>query len=284
MQKLAINILTDWGVSFVNPNGSFYCGTTEEQKDNAVAVANLADLLIYLCDVHTKRSAEFTINGGLYPAHNLIRRDWDNLPEIGLAEEAEVSPELTAKLQEVVERRESGLLVPRHVYYQDYDGEINYEPSFRIEDVEETFNIKRLNPDALLDGVIQYVLNAKHMFNGAAIQQGFWQNPFQPHQAHETHVLSILKEKYGLGYDLEINITGVVMGICVYQTASGIKQWFPRAKVNIIADSCTHLVLPELGISDVDVGNLVAKKMCQQLGIGYITTAEYLGQCNAQNH
>lgn len=271
-------MLIDWGVSFVDPEGSFYCGTTEEQKANAAAVATTSDLIVYFSDIHTWKSAEFTVNGGLYPAHNLIMRDCHHLRELRVPAFCKISPVLTHKLQTVVANRESGLLVPRHVYFQDYDGEISFEPSFCIEDVEETFTIQRLDPDKLLDGVIQYVINAKHMFNGAALQAGFWLDPFVPLKSHESHVLSILKEKYGLGNNLEINITGVVMGICVYQTASGIKQWFPRATVNIIVDGCTHLIHPSLGIADINTGNLVAQKMCQQIGIGYITSDEYLGR------
>jgi hypothetical protein len=95
---------------------------------------------------------------------------------------------------------------------------------------------------------------------------------------NERHIYSILKQRYGLGRDLRINVTGVVMGICVYQTASNTRQWFPRAEVNVIADGCTHLVYAPLGIADKDTGDLVAKKMCQQVGVNYLGTREFLGR------
>ena len=117
-----INVLVDWGKSFVDPNGSFYAGTTEGQKDNAAQIARISDLLLYLGDVHTRTSSEFLINGGLYPAHNLVKKDWHNLDLLGVGSDKTVSPELTDKLQAVVNERYGGLIVPRHVFFQDYNG------------------------------------------------------------------------------------------------------------------------------------------------------------------
>lgn len=275
-----INVLVDWGKAFVDENGSFYSGTTEGQKDRAVQVSQAADLMIYLSDVHTRTSTEFGINGGLYPAHNLIVKDQHDLDQLGVEAGKTTSPQLTEKLYDLVKDKRSGLIVPRHVFFQDYNGEAEPRPAFALEDIEETFGVKRLDERAFLDEElgrgINYIVNAKHMFNGVLLQSSEFAGEFPGVPSREKNIFTLLKQKYGQGQDLQIDFTGVVMGICVYQCATGVKQIFPKATVNVIADACTHLVYAPLGIADEDTGNLVAKKMCQQVGIHYLSTAEFL--------
>lgn len=270
-----INVLVDWGEAFVDAHGSFYCGTTEAQKDHAVEIVRDADLVVYLSDLHTRTSSEFMVNGGLYPAHNLRKKDWHDVKDLGVEEGKTVSPQLTAKLLNVVKDRRSGLIVPRHVFFQDYNGETDPRPAFSLEDVEETFGVRRLDEQEFLNGKVDYIVNAKHMFNGTGLQATEFLGPFPGVPDVEKNVFTLLKQQYGQGKDLEFDVTGVVMGICIYQTASGIKQLFPKATVNVIADACTHLVYAPLGIPDEEIGNLVAKRMCQQIGINYLSTAEY---------
>jgi len=272
-----INVLVDWGKAFVDTNGSFYCGTTEQQKDNAALIARKSDLLLYLGDVHTRSSSEFNVNGGLYPAHNLVKKDWHDLDQLGIAPSKTASPELTDKIKAVANERYGGLIVPRHVFFQDYNGGEVCQPDFTFEDVEQTFGLKRLDCKEFLDGKVNYVLNAKHMNNGAALQATQWLGSVEGVPEVEMSIFSLLKQKYGLGKDLKFDITGVVMGICVYQTATGIRQLFPYAEINVIADACTHLVYPPLGISSEKQGNEVSLAMFKQMGINYISTQEYLG-------
>ena len=273
-----INVLVDWGEAFVDTNGSFYCGTTEEQKERAVEVVWQSDLVLYLSDVHTRTSSEFIVNGGLYPAHNLRKKDWHDLETIGVELGKTVSPQLTAKLYGLVKDQQSGLIVPRHVFFQDYNSEADATPAFSLEDVEETFGVSRLDEKAFLDGKISYVVQAKHMFNGTGSQSTEFLGSFPGVPEVEKSVFTLLKQQYGQGSGLEFDVTGVVMGICIYQTASGIRQLFPKATVNVIADACTHLVYAPLGIADEDTGNLVAKKMCQQVGVNYMTTEEFFAK------
>ena len=130
MAKLIIEDLVDWGKSFTDSNGNFYCGTTDEQKQTAIRVAKDSDLWIYLVDIHTRGSSEFKANGGLYPAHNLIKKDWYDLEKLGVGKGKTVSPELTDTFNELVNDLPSGLIVPRHVFFQDYDGEAEKKPAF----------------------------------------------------------------------------------------------------------------------------------------------------------
>jgi hypothetical protein len=280
---MKFNVLIDFGESFTDENGSFYCGTTEEQKDNAVKINKFADKTIYLVDVHTKNSLEFVANGGLYPAHNLLNKDNNKIKELGV-EGKSVSPQLTKKLLNIVSNKSSGLIVPRHVFFQNYDGNPNFKPDFNIQDVVETFNVPLLNVQDYLDGKIDYVINAKHMFDGTRTQVTNYLKKFPNIPDEEKNIFSIIKEKYGAGEELTFDVTGVVMGICVYQTASGIKQIFPKAKVNIISDASTHLIYAPLGFANEKDANESGKRMCAQIGINYLTTKEYLnGEYNERN-
>jgi hypothetical protein len=274
---MKINVLVDWGKAFVDANGSFYCGTTEKQKDNAVKIGKDSDLVLYFCDVHSRKSSEFLVNGGLYRVHNLVRKHWQRTEMLGVEPGKTVSPELTDKLYNLVKDKKSGLIVPRHVFFQDYDGEKYPNPAFAFEDVEETFVGTKLDAKEFLEGGIEYIVNAKHMFNGAGLQSTEWIGKVEGVPDMEMNALTLLKQKYGQGQSLKFDITGVVMGICIYQTATNIKQIFPKAEVNVIADACTHLVYAPLGIEDEEQGNFIAKKMCQHVGVKYLTTKEYLG-------
>lgn len=275
MERLVVENLVDWGKSFVDENGNFYCGATEEQKAIAAEVASDADLVIYNADVHTRGSSEFAINGGLYPIHNLVKKDRYDLDILGVEKDKSVSPQLTNKLHQIVKNKSSGLLVPRHVFFQDYDGK-EIEPAFTYKDVEDTFGIEILDSKEFLNGDIGYVINAKHLFNGAALQSTEFLGDFDGIPSREYNVYTLLKQKYGQGKDLVMNITGVVTGICIYQTASGIKSLFKNAEVNIISDGTTQLLDDELGFGDPNEAEKAIIGMCKYLGINYITSEKYL--------
>ena len=279
MAELKIATWVDWGKSFVDEDGNFYCGTTIQEKQNARKISEGADIYLYLGDFHTRSSSEFTVNGGLYPAHNLIARDNDYNSQLGVPECKTTSPQLTDILLDMVKDKRSGLIVPRHVFFQDYDGQDvkDIKPAFNFQDVEKTYGVKRLNPVEFLDGGIEYIVNAKHMFNGAGLQSTEWIGHVENIPQLEMNIFTLLKQKYGQGKGLQFDIDGVVMGICIYQTASGIKQIFPKAEVNIIADASTHLLIKELGFSEIGTADAAIKNMCKQVGLNYTTTAEYLG-------
>ena len=62
-RKFRVNILVDWSRSFVDPDGSFTANTTEAAKDIAVDIIKRCDLIIYMTDIHTEKSWEFSVNG-----------------------------------------------------------------------------------------------------------------------------------------------------------------------------------------------------------------------------
>ncbi len=145
---ILISNLIDWSKSFVDENGSFYCGTTEEQKRNAAQIIQLADLVISTLDLHPVTAPEHMINGGLYPVHNAVkpwRYDADFIYNISpdgeeqRLEDKTVSPELTAILHEAASfNRKAALMVPRGVYFQGEHDAIFCTPA----DIEETYRQK----------------------------------------------------------------------------------------------------------------------------------------------
>lgn len=271
-----IETWVDLGRAFVDENGSFYCGTTKEQKENTKLVAEGADLYIFASDIHSGGSSEFAINGGIYPVHNLTLKDQAYASKLGVEDGKTTSPQLTEILLDMVKDKKSGIIVPRHVFFQDYDGGES-KPAFTFDEVRETFGVPTLKPQEFLDGGIEYIVNAKHLFNAAGLQETDWMGNFDGVPDKEMSVFSLLKQKYGQGQELSFNINGVVMGICIYNTASGIRQKFPKAEINVIADASTHLLVPEFGFKNETDANKAAKSMCQQIGVNYITTQQYLG-------
>ncbi|MBM3199548.1 hypothetical protein FJZ53_01335 [Candidatus Woesearchaeota archaeon] len=275
---MKITTWVDWGKAFVDDNGSFYAGTTLKQKQNAKKASEGSNMYILLSDVHTKESSEFAVNGGLYPVHNLLLKDQPHANKLGVPEGKTTSPQLTDMLLELVKDKRAGLIVPRHVFFQDYNGEPaeKVKPAFSFKDVEETFGIRKLDAEECLDGGIEYVVNAKHFFNGAGLQSTEWLGHVEGVPDMEMNIFTLLKQRYGLGKGLEFNINGVVMGICIYQTASGIRQIFPKSEVNIILDASTHLLVKELGFSKKKKADDAITAMCKQVGINYLTTKDYI--------
>ncbi len=269
------NVLVDWGESFVDSNGNFYCGTTTEQKEKAGKILKAADTVLEFNDVHTSASTEFLINGGFYPVHNLIKKDWNKAKELQVPEGKTVSPQLTDALKKYVRTKEGVLFVPRDVYFQDYNGGRDAKPAFSFEDVQDTFLLPKMQA---YDPSLEYIVSAKHMFNAAGMQATMHLGNFENIPDEDGNIFTAIKSYYGQGENISFDITGVVMGICIYQTAGGIRQLFPKAKINVIADACTHLIYKPLGIETEEQGNLVAKAMCTQIGVNYISTKESLGE------
>lgn len=280
-----VQVLVDWSRAFVDKNGTLYCGTTDAHKDIAAMLMKDADLYVYVVDVHSEKSPEFLANEGKHPTHNLVGFDMPNyydeatLKRLGIEEGKTASCRLTQKLDDIVSKLPSGLIVPRHVFLQSYDAEpLNQvKAEFSFDDAEKTFGVKRLNSGEFLGGAIKYVINAKHKYDGTGRKSTEWMGHIEGVPDMEMNVFTLLQQKYGQGRDLEFNLTGVVSGICVYRTAGGLAEDFQRAKINVIADAVTHLLVPQLGLADEDTASLVIKKMCQQLGVNYITSAQYLG-------
>lgn len=279
-KRLLIASITDLSKSFVDENGSFYCGSTDEHKENAKrivdAVLNAGGLIVYNTDVHPYSSKEFARNGGLYPVHNLTKNFWkEAYEENPKLKDKSLSPELTDVVNESLKGVKTGIYAPRHVYFQDKGPmDVSYEP----EDIEKTFGERILLKDEFLNEDYQYIIAPKKFFDATRLST-------DTHIGHgvnrtkmpriEENIWSLIKEKYPENrYDITIINPSVVEGICSLYTASGQKQVFETAKIITPSDGITPLVgfSFETGKQSRDA----TKRIAADIGIEYKTTNEIL--------
>ena len=279
-KKLLIASITDLSKSFVDPDGSFYCGSTDEHKENAKkiveAVVNNGGLVIYNTDVHPYNSKEFARNGGMYPVHNMPKRFWEDAyeenPEL---KGKSLSPELTDVVNDSLKGLRRGIYVPRHVYFQ---GEGLMDLSFEPEDIEKTFGEKILFKDDFLYEDYRYIIAPKKVFDATRISTdiylGHGVNRVKMPKIEENIWSLILKKYPSNEYDFTIINPSVVEGICSLYTASGQRQIFPTAKIITPSDGVTPLV----GFAFVtsQQSRYACKSIASDIGIEYKTTEEIL--------
>jgi hypothetical protein len=282
---IVISNLIDWSKSFVDENGSFYCGTTEEQKRNAANIIRLADLVISTLDLHPVTAPEHTINGGLYPVHNAVR-PWQygadfiyNISPDGEKQRLEnksLSPELTGILHEAASfNRRAALMVPRGVYFQGEHDAIFCTPA----DIEETYQQKIIIKEEFFEGDFDYITAPKQYFDATRLDSDISLPGDEiagvPRQNY--NVYSLLKKKFPSGkYDLVFINTGVVEGICRLHTSIGLRQMFPFDRIINISDATTPLYGVGLGYKTADESRKASTQVCRDIGIEYMTTEECL--------
>jgi len=282
-QVLVVN-LVDWSRSFVDADGSFYCGTSEGQKENTGKVVELAHLVIFSTDLHPVTSREHAINGGLYPAHNAIRPAEYGPDFIYLVDatgnrlklgDKTMSPVLTAPLQARLKGRKAGIIVPKQVYYQDG----SRKPWCAPEDVEATFGSSIIEPEAFVRGRYQYIIAPKQYYDATRLDSNtvFPRKVPKGIPAENLNVFSLLMSKYPEDkYELIFVNTGVVEGICRLHTSIGLKQMFPRSRVINLTDATTALSGVGLGYDTPEQSRDACTRVCRDVGVEYMTTEEFL--------
>ncbi len=277
--------LIDWSRSFVDENGSFYCGTTVEQKRNAARIVEKGDLVIYSADLHPITAPEHTINGGLYPVHNAVK-PWQYGPDfiynitpagekLPLGDKT-LSPQLTSILYESASAgRQTGMLVPREVYFQADGG----SPFCWPKDIEDTFDAKIVTSEDLLYGDYAFIIAPKQYFDATRLDSEIVLPPARmpgiPDQ--NFNVFSLLKKKFPAdGYELVFINTGVVEGICRLHTSIGLRQMFPVDRIINISDATTPLYGVGLGYETAEQSRVASMRVCRDIGIEYRTTEECL--------
>jgi len=281
---IRISNLIDWSKSFVDENGSFYCGTTEEQKRNAAKIIELGDLVISNLDLHPVTAPEHSVNGGLYPVHNAIN-PWQYGPDFiyDLTPEGEeqrlgdktLSPELTSILSESVSNRKDGIIVPRGVYFQGENNTVFCSP----EEIAETYRQKIISKEEFLAGDFQYITAPKQYFDATRIESDISlpQDEIKGIPQHNFNVYSLLKKKFPPGkYRLIFINTGVVEGICRLHTSIGMRQMFPFDRIINISNATTPLYGVGLGYKTPDESRRASTQVCKDIGIEYMTTEECL--------
>jgi len=285
-QKVIITNLIDWSESFVSNNGSFYCGTTEEQKHNAGKTVEISDLAIFTTDLHPVTAPEHKINGGLYPVHNAViperfGKDFvyltgQNGEECTLGEKT-ISPELDNVLKKYLETKNAGIIVPKGVYFQGGSKKHFCRP----EDIEMTFLERIITPEEFLKAGIEYVIAPKQYFDATRVDSDVTLPDTQVEGIPEQNynVYSLLKQRFPEDqYELIFINTGVVEGICRLHTSVGLRQMFPSDRIINISDATTPLAGVGLGYETPQESRDACMKVCKDIGIEYMTTQQVLAE------
>ena|GEM_PF-980015 len=288
-QIIRVCNLIDWSKSFVDENGSFYCGTTDEQKRNAAEIIDRAEVVIATMDLHPVSAPEHAVNGGLYPVHNAVK-PWEYNPdfvymktqdgvELQLGDKT-LSPELTGILSDAASasnasKEKGGLIVPREVYFQEENQSIFCQP----DDIEATFHQKIITKDDFLQGDFDYITAPKKYFDATRLDSGITLPDVEIEGVPEQNfnIYSLLKKKFPPDkYELVFINTGVVEGICRLHTSIGLRQMFPFDRIINISNATTPLYGIGLGYKTAEESRQASTRVCKDIGIEYMTTEECL--------
>lgn len=283
-RRILVTTLFDWSKSFVDRDGSFYCGSTTAQKRNASSLAEIADVVICGMDLHPIFSEENSINGGIYPAHN-VGAHWKYGPDFVYAVspggrklrlgKKTMSPELTLDIARRLRGRKAGIIVPRGVYFQ---GGVK-KPWIAPKEVERTFHSKIISADQFLEGDCDYVIAPKQYFDATRLDSDLASPPgmFRGVPGTNYNVYSLLEKKYPPeGYDLVFLNTGVVEGICRLHSGAGLRQVFKSSRIVNPADATTPLFGVGLGYETARQSREACVRVCKDVGIEYTYTAKLL--------
>ncbi|MCU0287493.1 MAG: hypothetical protein MUF15_14000 [Acidobacteria bacterium] len=278
--------LIDWSKSFVDENGSFYSGTTDEQKYNAAKIIRQSEFVIATMDLHPVTAPEHAINGGLYPVHNAVN-PWEYGPDFiyMITKKGEklrlgnktLSPELTGILHEAASssKKNKGLLVPREVYFQGINQSVFCLPA----DVETTFKEKIITMRQYLDGDYDYITAPKQFFDATRLDSDIMLPGvvIEGVPSHNFNIYSLLKMKFPPDrFELIFINTGVVEGICRLHTSIGLRQMFPFDRIINISDATTPLYGVGLGYETPEESRRASMRVCKDIGIEYMSTEECL--------
>ena len=283
-ERVLIVNLIDWSRSFVDEDGSFYCGTTRDQKENAGKVVKHADLVIFSSDAHPIQSSEFAINKGLYPAHNVVLQS-DVGPEfeyfvspkdehVKLGRRT-MSPALTEDIGKHLAGRTRGMIVPKEVYYQDGVK----EPWFSPMNIERSFGADIIEPYDFMGGEFDYIVAPKHTFDATRLESDYTLPRRVAGKVPNMNynVFSLLRERYPSDTcDLVFVNTGVVEGICRLHTSIGLRQMFKTSRIVNLTDATTPLAGIGLGFETPEQSRDAAMRVCRDVGVEYTTTEEFL--------
>jgi hypothetical protein len=288
-QIIRVCNLIDWSKSFVDENGSFYCGTTDEQKRNAAEIIERAELVIATMDLHPVSAPEHAVNGGLYPVHNAVK-PWEYGPDFIYMKTQEgeeqrlgdktLSPELTGILSDAASasnasKEKGGLIVPREVYFQGENQSIFCQP----DDIEATFFQKIITKDDFLEGDFDYITAPKKYFDATRLDSVISLPDVEIKGVPEQNfnIYSLLKKKFPPDkYELVFINTGVVEGICRLHTSIGLRQMFPFDRIINISNATTPLYGIGLGYKTAEESRQASTRVCKDIGIEYMTTEECL--------
>jgi len=303
MKRIIIANLVDWSESFVDENGTFYCGTTLEQKKNAAKLVREADLVIETTDLHPITAPEHNINGGLYPAHNAVNPEeysqdfiycltQTNALKLG---NKTLSPRLTKIIADELNGKERALIVPRGLYYQSG----LKEPFCKPEDIEKTFDSRIITAQEFLQRDYKHIIAPKQYFDATRLDSDWLiDERYNEDEAIDRainramtgvdpdniripktnyNVYSLLEKKFPRSeYEIVMINTGVVEGICRLHTSIGQRQMFPTSRIINVSDATTHLYGIGLGYETQEQSREACTRVGKDIGIEYLTTEQAL--------
>ncbi len=283
-KTIIISNVIDGSESFMGVHGSFPCGSTQEEKDNTVSIMRASDFILYSNDLHPDDAKEFSINGGLYNAHDQVKPErFDSDYVIGFDLEGNeiqlgnksVSPRLEETLQQAVEGRTAGIYVPREVYFQSE----HETPFCTPKDIEETYKERIITSEEFVEGSFDYIIAPKKYFDATRTDsdRSLPKGSFEGVPDQNMNIYSLLEERFPSDeYELVFVNTGVVEGICRLHTSIGQKQMFPDAKIINISDATTPLAGIGLGYETAEQSRDACERVCKDIGIEYMSTEEFL--------
>lgn len=274
MKRLYVGVNIDWSKSFVDSNGGFYCGTTDEQKSLTARLMPHLDLVVSTTDFHSIRGREFKMNGGMWPLHNVAEfRDLD-VTAFGLEQGKTISPEQTETIDREINKTKSGIIVPRHVYFQDGN-----DPSFSPATVERAFGEKIITANEFISGEFTYVVAPKVHYDATTVlsARAMPQNHLEGIPDEEFTVFDLIQEKYAGQREIVYIGTGVVDNICRHYTTTGLRQKYGARVINVIG-ATTELYGIGLGFTERHQTRVACERIQRDIGIEHKTLDEVLDE------
>jgi hypothetical protein len=280
-QNIYIGVNIDWSKSFVDENGGFYAGTIQRQKDLASKLMPHLDLVIYATDFHSIKSKEFQINGGMWPLHNVAEYKTINPEDYGLDKNTTLSPEQTKTIDDKVNKTKTGIIVPKHVYYQD-----GSHKSFEPKDVENAFDEKIITPEEFVDEDFTYIISLKTHFDATRNVSDYLlpESSDAKIPNRDYTVFDLLAKKYpSENYNLIFVNTGVVENICRHYTSTGLKQNYPDSRVINLEGATTELAGIGLGFEDKSQVKDACARISKDIGVEYMSLDNVITEIKKYN-
>ena len=278
MKKIYVGVNIDWSKSFVDDNGGFYCGTTEEQKEKAARLMPNLDLVVNTTDFHSIKAKEFKMNGGMWPLHNVAEFRNLNVKDFGLAEGTTISPEQTEVIDKEINKSKSGIVVPLHVYFQDGN-----ERSFTPGLVEEAFGNRITTPEEFMKEEFTYIIAPKMHFDATTvISERLLPKNREGLPENEYTIFDLINEKYSGKREIVYVGTGVVDNICRHYTTTGLRQKYGARIVNIVG-ATTELYGIGLGFENKQQVRDACERVQRDIGIEHKTLDEMLKELEVRN-
>lgn len=204
--------------------------------------------------------------------HNVAEfRDID-VTTYGLKEGDVISPEQTGAIEKAINRKKVGIVVPRHVYFQD-----GTEISFTPELVEEAFGEKIVSADDFMREDFTYLISPKTHFDATATVSArlMPRDKYKRIPDEEFTVFDLIQEKYGKDREIVYVGTGVVDNICRHYTTTGLKQKYGARVVNVVG-ATTELYGVGLGFESKQQVRDACERIQKDIGIEHKTLDEMI--------